>query len=307
MKINLIANLNKVLIGLSFEGEREITVGREMGNTIAPLAADGLSRHHAKIYFKDGQWYVEDLGSTNGSYCKGQKIEGPTVLKPRDMLQFGKFEISVDEMTFEPMATSAAPAVATPAFVQPVAAACSGSRACSSPGSRARSGSKARACSGPGACARSGSKAHACSGSRACSSPGSRARSSSKARACSGSEACTSSCRRAARCRSRRSRGGPDRHAYRDYPCCKARVRRGSGHQARLAAGGHHSANSRCRGISRGGRGAARRHSVAYRPAASDDSGNVRERIQTRAQAAGEACVRRGDQDAGEEDARPRA
>ena len=98
MKINLIANLKGVLIGLSYGSEKEITIGREVGNTIAPLAAEGLSRKHARIYYKDGSWYVEDLGSTNGSYKQGQKIEAPTPLAVRDMLQFGKFEVSVDEI-----------------------------------------------------------------------------------------------------------------------------------------------------------------------------------------------------------------
>ena len=50
MKINLIANLKGVLIGLSYGSEKEITIGREVGNTIAPLAAEGLSRKHARIY-----------------------------------------------------------------------------------------------------------------------------------------------------------------------------------------------------------------------------------------------------------------
>ena len=66
MKINLIANMNGVLIGLCYDSVTEITIGREVGNTIAPLASDGLSRKHARIFFKDGQWMLEDLGSTNG-------------------------------------------------------------------------------------------------------------------------------------------------------------------------------------------------------------------------------------------------
>ncbi|MCR5414460.1 MAG: FHA domain-containing protein, partial [Kiritimatiellae bacterium] len=111
MNINLIANMNGVLIGLRYTAETEITIGREVGNTIAPLAADGLSRKHAKIYLKDGKWFVEDLGSTNGSYRQGQKLSGPAELSPRDMLQFGKFEVSVDEIG----GGAAAPAPAAPA------------------------------------------------------------------------------------------------------------------------------------------------------------------------------------------------
>ena len=60
MKINLIANIDKVLIGFCYTAETEITIGREVGNTIAPLAVEGLSRRHAKIYVKDGKWILEE-------------------------------------------------------------------------------------------------------------------------------------------------------------------------------------------------------------------------------------------------------
>ncbi len=96
MKITLIANMNSVLIGLTYDSVSEITIGREIGNTIAPLAADGLSRHHARIFFKEGRWFVEDLGSTNGTYRLGKPVSGVEELAERDMLQFGKFEVSVD-------------------------------------------------------------------------------------------------------------------------------------------------------------------------------------------------------------------
>ncbi|MBQ8126343.1 MAG: FHA domain-containing protein, partial [Kiritimatiellae bacterium] len=101
MKINLIAAVNGAPIGLSFGSERDIIIGREIGSTISPMAAEGLSRHHAKIYFKDGTWYVEDLGSTNGTYRGTDKIEGPTALAVKDKLQFGRFEMSVDEFVDE--------------------------------------------------------------------------------------------------------------------------------------------------------------------------------------------------------------
>ncbi|MBQ6135780.1 MAG: FHA domain-containing protein, partial [Kiritimatiellae bacterium] len=110
MKITLIINLNGTLIGLSFGTGKDITIGREIGNTIAPLSADGLSRHHARIFAKEDGWYVEDLGSTNGSYRMGKKLEAPEKLEQRDMLQFGKLEVSVDELSIEPDAVPVAAA-----------------------------------------------------------------------------------------------------------------------------------------------------------------------------------------------------
>ncbi len=114
MKINLIANMNGVLIGLCYDGVKEISVGREVGNTIAALAADGLSRRHARIFEKEGAWFLEDLGSTNGTYRQGERITEPVKLAVRDMLQFGKFEISVDEIA-EGTVVAPAPVAAAPA------------------------------------------------------------------------------------------------------------------------------------------------------------------------------------------------
>ena len=124
MKINLIANIDKVLIGFCYTAETEITIGREVGNTIAPLAVEGLSRRHAKIYVKDGKWILEDLGSMNGTFRQGQKIEGPVELNKHDMLQFGKFEVSVDDVDAAevPAAPAAAPAPAPVSAPAPAAA-----------------------------------------------------------------------------------------------------------------------------------------------------------------------------------------
>ena len=119
MKIALIGNINGGLVGMTFTSVTEISIGREIGNTIAPLTADGMSRHHAKIYFKDNQWFVEDLGSTNGSFRFGQKIEAPTVLCVRDQLQFGKFSMSVDEIDVTPAVAPAPAAAPAPAPESP--------------------------------------------------------------------------------------------------------------------------------------------------------------------------------------------
>lgn len=115
MKITLIANNNGSLLKLCFTSEKVIGIGRDIGNTIAPLSAEGVSRNHAKIFEKDGKWFLEDLGSMNGTYRLGQKVEGTVELAVRDMLQFGKFIVSVDEIEGDKaVAPEAAPAAAVP-------------------------------------------------------------------------------------------------------------------------------------------------------------------------------------------------
>ena len=117
MKITLIANINGSLLKLCYTSEKVIGIGRDIGNAIAPLSVDGVSRNHAKIFEKDGKWYLEDLGSMNGTYRLGQKVEGTVELAVRDMLQFGKFIVSVDEIEGD---KAADPVVAPSAAVPPV-------------------------------------------------------------------------------------------------------------------------------------------------------------------------------------------
>lgn len=121
MKITLIANTNGSLLKLCYTAEKVITIGRDVGNTIVPLSEDGVSRNHAKIFEKDGKWFLEDLGSMNGTYRLGQKIEGAVELAVRDMLQFGKFIVSVDEIEGVAAPASAeAPVAAVPPVVDSI-------------------------------------------------------------------------------------------------------------------------------------------------------------------------------------------
>jgi pSer/pThr/pTyr-binding forkhead associated (FHA) protein len=48
------------------------------------------SQFHARIYRRDGSWYVEDLGSTNGTYLNQRRITSPAELRAGDRLRIGK-------------------------------------------------------------------------------------------------------------------------------------------------------------------------------------------------------------------------
>src|SRR5688572_1676703 len=58
-------------------GEAPVTLGRAQDSTIV-LDDDYVSSRHARFYPRDGQWMVEDMGSTNGTYLERQKVSGPT-------------------------------------------------------------------------------------------------------------------------------------------------------------------------------------------------------------------------------------
>jgi hypothetical protein len=58
-------------------GESQITIGRAEDSTLV-ITDDYASARHARLVPRDGQWYLEDLGSTNGTYLDRAKVTGPT-------------------------------------------------------------------------------------------------------------------------------------------------------------------------------------------------------------------------------------
>jgi hypothetical protein len=49
-----------------------------------------VSSFHARVYSRDGAWYVEDLGSTNGTYLNQRRVTSPAELRAGDRLRVGK-------------------------------------------------------------------------------------------------------------------------------------------------------------------------------------------------------------------------
>jgi hypothetical protein len=58
-------------------GEAPITIGRAEDSTLV-ITDDYASAKHARLVPRDGQWVLEDLGSTNGTYLDRSKVSGPT-------------------------------------------------------------------------------------------------------------------------------------------------------------------------------------------------------------------------------------
>jgi pSer/pThr/pTyr-binding forkhead associated (FHA) protein len=73
-------------IGLS---DQQITIGRANDATLV-LADDYASSRHARLFPQDGQWIVEDLGSTNGTYLDRQKVTQPTAVPAGVPIRIGK-------------------------------------------------------------------------------------------------------------------------------------------------------------------------------------------------------------------------
>ena len=74
----------------------EVTVGRNPAHSLSVNDAQ-VSRDHLRIFFKDGEFFLEDLGSTNGTYINGKQVRKPVPLKDGDLVSFGEnnvFEFS---------------------------------------------------------------------------------------------------------------------------------------------------------------------------------------------------------------------
>jgi hypothetical protein len=69
--------------------QQQITLGRANDATLV-LNDDYASSRHARIFPQDGQWIVEDLGSTNGTYLDRQKVTRPTPVPVGVPIRIGK-------------------------------------------------------------------------------------------------------------------------------------------------------------------------------------------------------------------------
>jgi len=76
--------------GRTYELADELTMGRAVGCQITLDDDTFVSQLHARLFRRDGQLFVEDLGSTNGTFLNRKKVGSPAPLKRGDQLQVGK-------------------------------------------------------------------------------------------------------------------------------------------------------------------------------------------------------------------------
>jgi FHA domain-containing protein len=78
---------------ISLDG-RPILIGRADDSTLV-LDDDYASTRHARLSFRGSDWYVEDLGSTNGTYLDRAKVTGPTKVPLDVPVRIGKTVIEL--------------------------------------------------------------------------------------------------------------------------------------------------------------------------------------------------------------------
>jgi len=74
-----------------------VTVGRSDDCVVALDADEFASSHHARFEpRRDGVW-IEDIGSTNGTYLNGIRISRPRKLSPGDVVRVGETDLRFDK------------------------------------------------------------------------------------------------------------------------------------------------------------------------------------------------------------------
>ncbi|HEY9679727.1 MAG TPA: FHA domain-containing protein [Drouetiella sp.] len=68
-------------------------IGRDQTNNISLTADHYISRHHAWVLQMQGGFWVEDLGSTNGTLLNGEILTERKQIFPGDRITFGKTEM----------------------------------------------------------------------------------------------------------------------------------------------------------------------------------------------------------------------
>ena len=82
--------------GRSYDLDDELTIGRSPGCGVSMPEDIYTSTLHARLFRRNEQLWVEDLGSTNGTYVNSERISKAVRLGKGDMLQIGStvFEVS---------------------------------------------------------------------------------------------------------------------------------------------------------------------------------------------------------------------
>ena len=76
------------------------TIGRDRGCAVQ-IDADSVSRHHARLTVAGRDASIEDLGSKNGTWVAGERIQGTVALTDGTSIRLGsetiRFELTVDD------------------------------------------------------------------------------------------------------------------------------------------------------------------------------------------------------------------
>ncbi|MDD5468417.1 MAG: FHA domain-containing protein [Anaerolineales bacterium] len=73
----------------------ELTLGRDPACEF-PLEHPTISARHARLFFRQGHWWVEDLRSTNGTFLNDEPVSMPVILASQDHLRCGQITLLIE-------------------------------------------------------------------------------------------------------------------------------------------------------------------------------------------------------------------
>lgn len=91
----VVSDLPALPIGGSFSLSPITSIGRAPTNTIT-LPDEAASLQHALISQRGGKWWLEDMGSRNGTTLNGELVKMPTVISAGDVIGLGHVQLKLE-------------------------------------------------------------------------------------------------------------------------------------------------------------------------------------------------------------------
>lgn len=71
------------------------SIGRSLRNVIS-IDDEFLSAEHALLSWRESTWWIEDLGSKNGTYLSGVRVSRPVPVSPGDTIEVGRVVLRLE-------------------------------------------------------------------------------------------------------------------------------------------------------------------------------------------------------------------
>jgi hypothetical protein len=81
--------------GTAFPLQPVTSIGRSPANTVS-IPEPYASAQHMLLTLREGQWWLEDRGSRNGTLLNGTRITGPTVVSAGDVIGVGRTQLKLE-------------------------------------------------------------------------------------------------------------------------------------------------------------------------------------------------------------------
>ncbi len=86
---------DKLAVGVTFPLQTVTSIGRSPANTI-PIPDTFASGQHALLTWREGQWWLEDQDSRNGTLLNDARIDSPTVVSAGDVIGVGRAKLKLE-------------------------------------------------------------------------------------------------------------------------------------------------------------------------------------------------------------------